>query len=182
MIFISLMTAVISVVSPFSIPVPFSPVPLSLTTLILYLSTYILGLKYSLYSTALYLLLGAIGLPVFSGFSGGFGKLLGPTGGYLAGYLLIPLFMGFFIRKTGRNKFFSTCYIFIGMLMGTCACYLTGTLWLSLQTEQSFLASLTIGILPFIPGDLCKITLALFLAPQIKKRLTNSGFPVSSNH
>ena len=80
---IGLMTAIICIVGPFSIPLPFSPVPLSFTTLAIYLAVFVLGMKHGTCSCFLYLLLGTIGLPVFSGFSGGLSRLAGPTGGYL---------------------------------------------------------------------------------------------------
>ena len=92
MAMIGVMTAVTCIAAPFSIPIPVSPVPLSLTTFILYLSVYILGTRNAFISYVIYLLLGLVGLPVFSGFSGGFAKLAGPTGGYLIGFLfMIPL-------------------------------------------------------------------------------------------
>ena len=76
----ALMTAITCILGPFSLPIPISPVPISLTNLVIYFMAYILGAKKALWACALYLLLGAVGLPVFSGFSGGLGKLLGPTG------------------------------------------------------------------------------------------------------
>ena len=82
MAMIGVMTAVTCIAAPFSIPIPVSPVPLSLTTFILYLSVYILGTRNAFISYVIYLLLGLVGLPVFSGFSGGFAKLAGPTGGF----------------------------------------------------------------------------------------------------
>lgn len=81
--------------SPLSIPIPISPVPITLTNLVLFISLYILSWKEALISYILYLLLGICGLPVFSGFSGGIGKLAGPTGGYLAGFIFLILIAGF---------------------------------------------------------------------------------------
>ncbi|MDD7771112.1 biotin transporter BioY, partial [Suipraeoptans intestinalis] len=91
---ISLAAAIICVVAPISIPVPVSPVPITLTTFILLVLVYVLGWKDALAGCALYLALGAFGLPVFSGFSGGLAKLTGPTGGYLLGFLLFILISG----------------------------------------------------------------------------------------
>ena len=84
----ALMSAVLCVISPFTIPVPASPVPLSLALFGVYLSAMLLGVKKGTLSVLIYLLLGSVGLPVFSGFSGGIGMLAGPTGGYLIGYLV----------------------------------------------------------------------------------------------
>ena len=83
---VGVMTAVTCILGPFSIPLPFSPVPISFTNLAVYLTVYVLGMKFGTISFITYLLLGAVGLPVFSAFTGGIGKLAGPTGGYLIGY------------------------------------------------------------------------------------------------
>ena len=92
MALIGVMAAATCIVAPFSIPIPVSPVPLSLTTLVLYTAVYVLGTKDAFFSYVTYLLLGFAGLPVFSGFAGGAAKLAGPTGGYLIGFLfMIPL-------------------------------------------------------------------------------------------
>ncbi len=171
MIFIALMTAVISITAPVSIPLPFSPVPLSLTTFVLYLALYVLGAKYALFSTLLYLALGLMGVPVFSGFGSGIGKLLGPTGGYLIGYLCIPLVGGLFFRKS-KPTFLSCCP---GLVLGTAICHLCGTLWLAFQTNLSLPVAFATGVLPFLPGDLCKIIAALLLGPQIQKRLQRAN-------
>ena len=81
------MTAVTCILGPLSLPLPFSPVPITLTNFAVFLSIYILGMKYGTISLLIYLALGTIGLPVFSSFSGGLGKLAGPTGGYLFGFV-----------------------------------------------------------------------------------------------
>ena len=95
----ALMTAVLCIFGPMVLPIPVSPVPISLTNLVLYFMVYILGMKASLMSFCLYLLLGAVGLPVFSGFAGGLGKLAGPTGGYLLGFVFMTLAAGFMKTK-----------------------------------------------------------------------------------
>ena len=91
----ALMTAVMCILGPMALPLPVSPVPISLTNLVLYFMIYILGTKLSLISLGIYLLLGAVGLPVFSGFAGGLGKLAGPTGGYLLGFVFMTIISGF---------------------------------------------------------------------------------------
>lgn len=173
MVYVALITAFISVISPFVIPIPFSPVPLSLTTFILYLALYTLGTRYTFYSCLLYLLLGLIGLPVFAGFSGGIGRLAGPTGGYIVSYLFIPFIAGPFLSSSKslnsslKAKFFQG----LGLSCGTFCCYILGTLWLSIQTEIPFCGALFTGVLPFLPGDLCKIVLALYIGPALRTRL-----------
>ena len=128
MAMIGVMTAVTCIAAPFSIPIPVSPVPLSLTTFILYLSVYILGTRNAFISYVIYLLLGLVGLPVFSGFSGGFAKLAGPTGGYLIGFLFMIPLTGILFEKTGKSFWKQ----FGAMVLGTLVCYLFGTVWLSL--------------------------------------------------
>ena len=96
---IALVTAITCILAPLSIPLPFSPVPLSLTNLVLYISIFILGWKAATVSYLAYLLLGAIGLPVFSGFAGGLGKLAGPTGGYLVGMIFLTILSGWIAER-----------------------------------------------------------------------------------
>lgn len=96
MTLIALMTALTCILGPLSIPLPFSPVPISFTNLVLYFSVFVLGTKFSTISYIVYLLIGLVGLPVFSGFSGGPAKVAGPTGGYLVGFVFLTVIAGFF--------------------------------------------------------------------------------------
>lgn len=168
---IGLMTAITCILGPLSIPLPFSPVPISLTNLAIYFAIYVLGMKKGSISYLIYLLIGFVGLPVFSAFSSGPAKLFGPTGGYLIGFLFMALICGFFIDKWFQNYILQ----FAGMILGTAVCYLFGTLWLAHQANLSFYAALAAGVIPFIPGDLAKIIIALIAGPQIRKRLKKAG-------
>ena len=164
---IGLMTAVICILGPLSLPLPFSPVPISFANLAILLALYVLGFKRGMVSLFLYLLIGLVGVPVYSSFSSGAGKLLGPTGGYLIGYIFMALIAGFFI-----DKFFKKWYLcFLGMILGTLVLYIFGTLWLSHQAGLTFSAALAAGVLPFIPGDLAKIVISLLAGPAIRKAL-----------
>lgn len=171
MTLIGLMTALICILAPFSILLPLSPVPISLGTLAVYLTAVILGMKRSFISVMLYLLLGMAGLPVFTGFTGGIGRLLGPTGGYLIGYLLIALICGYFTDKWSRR----IPLILLGMLIGTIACYSFGTLWLAYHTGLSLIAALSTGILPFLPADAIKLLAAATIGYQVRKRLKKAA-------
>ncbi|MFR6311142.1 biotin transporter BioY, partial [Anaerofustis stercorihominis] len=88
---IALCTAVMCIIGPVSVPIPISPVPISLAQLGIYFAVYALGYKYALISVLVYILIGSIGLPVFSGFMGGVNRLIGPTGGYLLGFIFLTL-------------------------------------------------------------------------------------------
>ena len=94
MTIIALMTAVTCILGPLAIPLPFSPVPISFTNLAIYFSIFVLGTYSATVSYLVYLLIGMVGLPVFSGFAGGFGKMAGPTGGYLVGFIFMALIAG----------------------------------------------------------------------------------------
>lgn len=168
---IGVMTAVICIMGPLSLPLPFSPVPISLTNLAICLSVYILGMKRGTISYIIYLLLGLVGLPVFSSFTGGPGKLLGPTGGYLIGFLFLAAVCGFFIDKWRDKRYMC----FLGMVVGAFIDDLFGTAWLAYQAGLSFNEAFVAGVLPFIPGDFIKIIIAMFMGPAIVKRLKKAG-------
>ena len=160
------MTALTCVASPFSIPIPISPVPITLQMLVLLLSSVLLGMKLSTISCGVYLLLGFCGIPVFAGFKGGFGVLAGPTGGYLAGFLLLTLISGFFADRFPKNR----PLLLPGMVLGTAATYLVGTAWLAHQLDMTFRGALAVGVIPYLPTDAIKIIIVLLIAPEIRKR------------
>ena len=167
---IALMAALQCIISPFAIAFPISPVPMSLATLMLYLSVYILGKKHATISCGIYLLIGLVGIPVFSGFTGGAGKLLGPTGGYLIGYLALTWIGGWCVEK------WSTYWLQgLGLVIGTAGCYLFGTVWLTYQAGMDFMAALGVGVLPFIIGDVVKIVIGVAVGNLIRKRLVKAG-------
>lgn len=165
------MTAVICILAPFSLNIPISPVPISLGTLAIYFVISVLGMKQGTISVVIYILLGLVGVPVFSNFTGGAGKLFGPTGGYIVGYLFMALICGFFIDKWSKNILMSV----LGMILGTAVCYLFGTVWLAYQASMSFSAALAAAVLPFIPGDLIKLAIAMIIGFQVRKRLISAG-------
>ncbi|MDO4298325.1 MAG: biotin transporter BioY [Lachnospiraceae bacterium] len=168
---IGVMAAVTCILGPMSIPLPISPVPISLTNFVIYMAIYVLGMKKGTISYLIYLLIGFIGIPVFSAFTSGPAKLLGPTGGYLIGFVFMALICGFFI-----DQWCSKMYMcFIGMVIGTAVCYLFGTVWLAYQAGMSFGAALAAGVIPFLPGDLAKIVIAMIIGPQIRRRLASAG-------
>ena len=165
----ALMAAVLCILGPLALPI--GPVPISLATFGVLLAAYVIGPIKSAISCLIYLAVGAIGLPVFSGFQGGFAKLAGPTGGYLLGYLFLALIAGYFIQHF-NNK---TWMYFIGMCLGTAVLYAIGTFWLSHVAGLSLGEALAAGVLPFIPGDIIKIIVAIVLGRPIRTRLLTSS-------
>lgn len=180
---VGLMTSITCILGPISIAVPFSPVPISLGLFGILLTSALLGAKLGTFSCALYLLLGLVGLPVFSGFTSGIGVLLGPTGGYLLGYLIVSVCSGMFCHT--KNKQTSAKVSFehnksapllqgAGMACGLILCYLSGSLWLAYVMNITFTNALLVGVLPYIPADLIKLILAIWLGRLIRKRLVKA--------
>lgn len=179
---IGLMAAITCIAGPLSLPLPFSPVPVSLTNLAIYFSVYILGMKRGTISYLVYLLLGLVGLPVFSAFTSGPAKLFGPTGGYLIGFIFMAIICGFCVDRW-NGRFVAS---FLGMAAGTAVCYLFGTVWLayqmtlsaeqqSLNFMQALPAAFAAGVLPFIIGDFVKMVLTLFVGSQVRVRVTKAA-------
>lgn len=163
MVLIALMTAVTCVLGPLSIPLPFSPVPISLTNFAIFLAIFILGMKNGTISFIIYLLLGAVGVPVFSSFRGGLQVLAGPTGGYLIGFIFLALIMGFALDHFDR-KLVPTI---IGMIIGMAVCYAFGTVWLAKLLSLSFKEGLMMGVIPYLAGDVAKIIIAAIVGPKL---------------
>lgn len=164
----AVMAAVTCVLAPMTIPI--GPVPISFTNLAIYLSLYILGWKRGTLSYLVYLLIGMAGVPVFSGFTGGLGKLVGPTGGYLAGFVIMAVIAGVCIDRV-RNRGIQLA----AMAVGTVVCYAFGTAWFCFQSGQSVGAAVALCVLPFIPGDLVKMLIAMSVGPMIRTRLEKAG-------
>ena len=160
----ALMTAVTCILAPLSIPI--GPVPISLTNLVIYFSLFILGTKKGTISYLIYLLLGLVGLPVFSGFTGGPAKLAGPTGGYIIGFIVMAVIAGLVIDNCHKPLI-----QLVGMIAGTIVCYLFGTVWFCIVADSTFKAALGICVIPFIPADLIKMIIAMIIGPMIKKRI-----------
>lgn len=168
---IALVTAVICVVAPFTLPI--GPIPISLANLMILLAVYVLGWREALVSVLLYLLIGAIGLPVFSNGGAGLGKLVGPTGGFLLGYLALVLVFGL-LSAPGRRQdkpLIRLCFDVLGMLVGTAALYTLGSLWFMHLLGKDLSTTLSLCVIPFLPLDICKIILAALVGPALSRRL-----------
>ncbi|MEM2125159.1 MAG: biotin transporter BioY [Candidatus Methanosuratincola sp.] len=145
------------------ISVPFYPVPLSLQTLFLYLCVLILKDKAPL-SMAIYLAMGAVGLPVFARGMAGYAVLVGPTGGFLFGFLLASFASGWLLRRAGGRK--CTDFAAVGLCM--IIVFSLGWVWLAGWMNWNFVAALWAGVIPFLPGDLLKAAVAVGLAKKIR--------------
>ena len=177
----AVMAAVICVLGPISMAIPISPVPISLASMAVYLAVTVLGMRLGTLSCLIYLLLGLVGLPVFSGGSAGAAKLFGPTGGYLVGYLFLALIAGAFVGRYTENKWKSIAFAAPGMVLGTMVLYALGTAWLAYSAGMDFQAALWAGVIPFIPGDLVKMVIAVLLGSAVRGRLLRAGILEGNN-
>ena len=167
MVFTAIMAAAICAVAPFSIPMP-SAVPLSLATLAIYLAGALLGKAKGTAAVAVYILLGLVGLPVFSGFMGGPAVLFGVTGGYILGYLPCAFITGAFSDGFGGKPL----ALILGMALGTLSLYFIGTVWFVMFTGSDILSALMACVLPFLAGDALKVTAASVIFISLRKKLS----------
>lgn len=163
--FIAVLAAILCLIAPLSLPA--GAIPISLATFAVYLIASCVKTKHSVGAVIVYILLGAFGLPVFSAFTGGFHCIAGITGGYIIGYIPCALIIGLLIGKFENKKFAYP----VSMILGTSACYLTGTAWYMLQTNSSLSAAMLTCVVPFLLGDAVKIAAASFLSIPLRKRL-----------
>lgn len=152
-----------------SIPLPFSPVPITMQTLFTYLAGALLGGYLGALSQLIYVLMGIVGLPVFAGGNAGFVVLIGPTGGYLLGFVLGSFTIGKLV-KIKKNPSFQ--WLLICMISGTAVIYLLGVLQLMNWTGMGAAEAFAIGVFPFILGDLLKMLVATYITIRIQKVLT----------
>ena len=158
--------AVMAVCSWIAIP---AAVPFTMQTFGVFLTVGLLGGRNGTVSVLVYLLLGAAGLPVFSGFTGGIGHMLGPTGGYMVGFVFSALIMWLFERVFGRNR----KILVLSMIAGILVCYAFGTAWfMILYTKESgsigLLTALTWCVFPYMIPDALKILLAADLTRRLR--------------
>lgn len=166
---VALMTAVMCILSPISFAV--GPVPISLGTFVLYLCVYMFGAWKSTASVCVYLIMGFAGVPVFVGYTAGVGKLLGPTGGYLVGYIFVTLIGGLMLDKIKRNLWLGILWL----VVSTVVLYAFGTVWYLFLMGGSVKHALMICVVPFIPLDCVKIAAAVFVGDAARKRLLRAG-------
>lgn len=172
----ALFAALTAVLSQFAIPL--EPVPINMAHISVFMAAGLLGARYSAISQTVFVLLGAVGLPVFSGYSGGIGVLFGPTGGYIVGYIACAFIAGLICEHFGKKM----TVLVIAMALGLMATYILGTLWFVFITKMGFIAALSYCVIPFLPGAALKIMLSSVLVnrlyPILQKTLIKTELKV----
>lgn len=167
---ISVFVIIIAAFAQLVIPLPL--VPITGQTLGIGLAATILGSKKGAYTILLYLLIGAVGIPVFSGFSGGLEKTIGPTGGFLFGFIPAALVIGYYLEKTE----FTVRNAFIANTIGMFIILIIGTVWLKVIAGLTWDAAFFGGFAPFILGGYIKAFLAAWLGIMAREKLQNAKF------
>ncbi len=168
----ALLTTMICVSAYITIPLPFTPVALTAQTLVVNLIALLLAPGQAVFSIGIYLLLGLIGLPVFSGGMGGPAKLFGPSGGYLLSYLLAVALMSWLKGK----KYSFARYSAVTILVGMPVIYFFGSIYMKILTGMDWVGVLTAAVLPFIPLDLFKCFAAALIAKPVQAALSKSAY------
>ena len=168
LVYIAICTSLICICSWITIP---GTIPFTLQTFAIFVTLGLLGWRRGLFSILIYIILGIIGLPVFSYFNSGIGVILGPTGGYIIGFIfaaLIYSLISLFIKN-------ENVLLILGFSLSLIICYLIGTIWFyyvySVNSEISLLSVLTMCVFPFIVPDILKILLAIFVVKNVKKKI-----------
>lgn len=164
----ALFAAIIGILAQVTIPLPL--VPITGQTLAIGLAATILGARYGTYSVILYIIIGAAGVPVFAEFSAGISRIVGPTGGYLIGFIPAVFIMGWYMEKME----FNIKHAFVANLIGMVLTLTIGTLWLSIAADLSLKAALVSGFTPFIIVGIIKAFLAAWLGIIVRNRLISA--------
>jgi len=159
--FISIFTAIIAIMAQIVIPMPYG-VPMTLQTLAISLAGILLGPRRGAISALLYVLLGAVGVPVFAGFNGGLGAVFGPTGGFIMSFPVLAFAAGF---GAARNN---TKWLYGGIIAGIVLNYLCGVVYFSIITSNDLITSFVTCVLVFIPTDILKIITAGLIGKKVR--------------
>ncbi len=178
--FSALFAALVVVFGYVSIPLGFTPVPVTLQTLAVMLAGGLLGARYGFFSMLLVIVLTALGLPLLGG-RGGIAALLGPTGGYVVAWPFAALLIGFVVGKVRSTGWAGYAVVFLAMAcFGSLLLYVTGVPWLAHAANYPLSKALAQGLYPYIPGDLVKAAAATAMTVALRRafpqeRLTGHG-------
>lgn len=167
----SLFAALTAVLGYITIPLPFSPVPITAQTLAVMLAGCVLTPVQAGFSMLTFLLMGAVGIPVFSGGRAGLSVIVGPSGGYLIGFVIGAIVISLIVRRSKDIK-----VLLIGsMIGGIIVVHLLGFPWLGYVLGMDIVKAAKVGTIPYIPGDIFKAIVAVIIGSKINKQMTNYG-------
>ncbi len=161
----ALLAATVCIVAPLALPI--GEVAISLGSFIIYIVAIVGGRKLGVSAVILYILVGAVGAPVFAGFVGGAHRLVGATGGFIVGYIPCAYLIAFFSERLNYSKLSHV----LGMLSGTAVLYIMGTLWFMFVMDVGIMTALAACVLPFLPLDALKMVLAPLVALPLRRAL-----------
>ena len=164
---IGVMTAVICIMAQISIPMPFG-VPMTMQTFAVAIAGIILGSKNSSIATLIYVLIGSVGIPVFSNFTGGYERLVGPTGGFILSFPIMAYLIGLGMEYQSKLK----GSLLLGLIVGNVVNLLFGTVMFCFISGTDFIAGLAACALPFLPVTVIKMILAWSVGLRIRKHLS----------
>ena len=148
--------------------IPLNPIPLTLQTLFVFLAGALIGGPQAAMSQIVYIVLGLIGLPVFAGGKAGLGTLLGPTGGYLFGFVISAFIMGFIVDLKKNTEII---WMIFAMVIGLVVIYSLGILQLSFVANMPIQKAILLGAAPFILGDIAKLFAAAIIASKVRDKI-----------
>lgn len=177
---VAVFTSILAFCALISIPItPISPVPITLQVFAVYLIVTLLGPRYGTYTCLLYLFIGAVGLPVFSGGDSGIGQIIGPSGGYLISFPVAALLGGYLSKGTGTSRRSELLRVSLANALSLAIIYTIGVLWLSLvYLHGNVYDGVLLGAVPFIPFDILKAIVAIPVSLRIRGAGLN--LPVNS--
>lgn len=167
--------AITCILAPISVPI--GPVPISLCTFAVMLAGVLLGAKFGFISQFIYVLLGAVGVPVFAGYSAGVSCIAGMTGGYIVAYPILALITGALYWVFGKKKtgWLRILWMFLAMIIGTVVLYAVGTAWFCVVSGTGVAAAMGMCVIPFLPGDFMKMVVVALISLPVEKALAKMG-------
>lgn len=167
-VFTALFAALTAVCGFISIPVPGTPIPIVLQNMLVVLTGLMLGPVWGVAATVLFLAAGALGLPVFSGGTGGVARLIGPTGGFLYGYALATLAAGLIAQRPKYGVRTPGLRLVLATVLGFVVMYIPGVLHFMRVMDKTFSQTMTLCVVPYIPGDIVKMVVAVLLSSKLR--------------
>ena len=165
----ALFAALITAGTFIAIPLPGSPVPVVLQDMFALLAGLVLGPLLGAASVGLYLIAGALGAPVFAGASGGFTRFLGPTGGFLIGYLFMALLGGVILGRPKPDAPLPVWRLVLAIVAGSLVVYVPGVLWLQIALDDTLIGAVLKGFIPFVPGTIIKGIAGGIIAKRLRR-------------